>query len=80
MGGFERLPHHLRVAGAIEGIVRTAVGQTDDLGHDVGAEALDDLVERPRHGRQRGQLFDQRVAPAGSLATFDRLAIPHHGP
>src|SRR3989338_4539997 len=51
-----------------------------DLGHEIGAEALDDLVKRPRHWRQRGQLLDQRVAPTGGLATFYCLAVAHHRP
>ena len=34
----------------------------------------------PGTGGKRGQLFDQRIAPAGGLAAFDRLAIAHDGP
>ncbi len=42
------------------------------LGHKIGAEALDDLVERARHGWQRGEPLDQRIAPTGGLAALDR--------
>ena len=45
------------------------------LGHEIGAEALDDLVKRPRHRRQACQMLDQRIAPARGLAAFHRLAV-----
>src|ERR1700761_8563484 len=31
MAGFQSLPHHRRVAGAVEGVVRSAVGQRDEV-------------------------------------------------
>ena len=50
------------------------------LGDHVGAEALDDLVERAGHGRQRGELLDQAVAARDGLAALDRLAVAIDGP
>ena len=41
---------------------------------------LDDLVERARHGWQRGEPLDQRIAPTGGLAALDRLAVTDHRP
>jgi len=46
-----------------------------DLGDYVGAEALDDLVERPGDRGQARQFLDQPVAAGDSVATLDRLAI-----
>lgn len=37
-----------------------------DLGHKIGAEALNNLVKRAGHGRQRGQMLDQRIVRAAS--------------
>ena len=45
-------------------LAHDAARPAGDLGHEVGAETLDDLVERTRHGRQRGQPFDQRIGDA----------------
>jgi hypothetical protein len=46
-----------------------------NLRDHVRAEALNDLVERARHGRQRGELFDQSVAARNGFTAFDRLAV-----
>ena len=46
-----------------------------DLGDHVGAEALDDLVERALDGSKRRQVLDHAVAPLHRLAALDRLAI-----
>ena len=45
------------------------------LGHHVGSEALDDLVERAMHRRQRSKLLDQPIAARDRFAAFDGLAI-----
>ena len=50
------------------------------LGDHVGAEALDDLVERAGNGRERGELLDQAVAAGDGLAALDRLAVAIDGP
>ncbi len=39
------------------------------LGHEIGAEALDDLVERPRNGRKRSQI----VIECAGRDEFERL-------
>ena len=46
-----------------------------DLRHQLGAEMLDDLVERAGHGRKRSKLRDQFVAARDSFAAFDGLAV-----
>ena len=51
-------------------LAHDAARAAGDLGDHVGAEALDDLVERALHGRQRGELFDQRVAARDGLAAL----------
>lgn len=45
-----------------------------DLGHHIGAEALDDLIERAGDRWQRSERLDQPVAPC------DGLAAPEAGP
>ena len=45
------------------------------FGDHVGTEALDDLVQRARHRRQRGELLDQAVAARDGLPALDRLAV-----
>src|SRR6516162_7953093 len=46
-----------------------------DLGNDLRAEALDNLVERARHGRERGELFDQAVTALDGFSALDRVAV-----
>ncbi len=50
-----------------------------DLRHHIRAEALDDLIERPRHGGKRTQLLQHLVAPRYGFAAFDRLTIAEDG-
>ena len=50
------------------------------LGDHVRAEALNDLVERARHRRQRGELLDQTVAARDGFTALDRLAVAIDGP
>src|SRR5208282_229888 len=45
------------------------------LGHDLGAEALHDLVERTMHGRERCQLLDQAIATGDGLPALYGLTI-----
>ena len=45
------------------------------FGDDVGAEALDDLVERAGNRRQRRQLLDQAVAARDGVPASHRLAV-----
>src|SRR5579885_3668247 len=66
---------------------RQAVALADDapraprhLGNHAGPEPLHDLIERTRHGRERGELLDQAVAAGNGLAAFDRLAVAIDGP
>ena len=51
-----------------------------NLRHRIGAEPLNDLVERARDGCQRGEPFDEIVAAADGFAAFDRLAITNNRP
>src|SRR5579875_1231881 len=51
-----------------------------DFGDQIGAESLDDLVERAGYGRERSELLDQPVAACDGLAALDRLAIAIDGP
>src|ERR1700761_2220979 len=46
-----------------------------DLGDHLRAEPLDNLVERARHGRERGKLLDQAVAALDGFPAFDRLPV-----
>ena len=46
-----------------------------DLGHGVMAEAVDDLVERRLHRRQRAELLDERVALRHGLLAEHRVAV-----
>ena len=46
-----------------------------DLGDQVGAETLHDLVERALHGGQRGQPLDQSVAALDGIPALHGLAI-----
>ena len=46
-----------------------------DLRHRVGAEMLDDLVERAGDRRQAGEACDHLVAPRHGLPAFDWLAV-----
>ncbi len=48
---------------------------TGDLGDEVGAEALDDLVEGTGNGLQRGEPLDQLVAAGDGFPALDRLAV-----
>ena len=48
--------------------------------HDLRAEPLHDLVERPLHGGERRQALDHAVAPFDGLAALDRLAVAVDGP
>ena len=50
-----------------------------DLGHRVGAEALDDLVQRARDRRQAGQLLDEGIAARNRFPRFHRLAVAEYG-
>src|SRR5690606_37031840 len=50
-------------------------GTPCDLGHDVGAEALHDLIECPRHGWQRAQLLKHLISPGDGFAAFHRLTV-----
>ena len=43
--------------------------------HDVGAEALHDLVERAVNRRQRRQLLDQAITTRDGVPALHRLAI-----
>ena len=43
-------------------------------------KTLDDLVERSMHRRQRGELFDQPVAPRHGVAALHRLSLVKHRP
>ncbi len=45
------------------------------LGHQLRAEALDDLIERAMHRRQRSELLDQAITAGNGLAALDGLAI-----
>ena len=65
-----------------EAIDAVRAGLADDparaarhLGHQVGAEALNDLVERAMDRRQRRQLLDQAVAAGDRLAALHGLAV-----
>jgi len=40
-----------------------------NLGDPVGAEVLDDLIERPRHRVERRELLDQAVAALDGLVS-----------
>src|SRR5690348_14366638 len=51
-----------------------------DFGDHVGAEALNDLVERAGYGREGSELLDQPIAASDRLAAFDRLAVAIDGP
>ena len=51
-------------------LAHNAARPARDLGDEVGAEALDDLVQRAGHWRKRSQMLDQRIAAARGLATF----------
>ena len=46
-----------------------------DLGDDVRAEALDDLVECARNRRQRCEMLNQAVAASDGFAALDGLAV-----
>ena len=46
-----------------------------DLGDGLVPEVLHDLVERGRHGRERGELLDESVAPRGGLLADDGVAV-----
>ena len=50
-----------------------------DFGHEIGAEALDDLVECTRHGRKRSQFLNQRVTTPDGFAALHRLAVARDG-
>ena len=52
-----------------------AARPASDFRQLLGAEAMHDLVERARHGRQRGQFLDHAVASFHGLAALDGLAI-----
>src|SRR4029077_18743769 len=43
--------------------------------HDVGAEALHDLVERAGNGGKRGELLDEPITASDGFSAFDRLAV-----
>src|SRR3546814_4308646 len=47
--------------------------------HDVGAEALDDLVESPGNRRQRGERLDQAVTTRNGVPALHGLAVAKHG-
>jgi len=51
-----------------------------DLGHDIGAEALDDLVERAGHRLKRCEPLDQLVAAGDGLPALDGLAVAINRP
>src|SRR5882672_6573338 len=57
-----------------------AARATGNLGDHVRAEPLNDLVERTRHGWQRGEFFDQSVTARNGFTAFDRLAVTVDGP
>ena len=46
-----------------------------DLGDEIGAEAVQDLIERALHRRQRGEMLDHAVAAFDRLARNDRIAV-----
>ena len=50
------------------------------LRHDIGAETLDDLIERAGDRRQRSEPFDQTVTAGDGVAALDRLAVAKHRP
>jgi hypothetical protein len=50
------------------------------LGHQLRAEALDDLVERAMDRRQRRELFDQAITAGNGLAALHGLTIAIDGP
>ncbi len=79
-GGFRevgraRPAFHDQAGGRALAFAHDAARAARHFRHEIGAEALDDLVERPRHRRQACQMLDQRIAAAHRLAAFHRLAI-----
>src|ERR1700747_1950624 len=46
-----------------------------NLGDHVRAEPLDNLIERARHGRKRGERLDQTVTTGDGFSALDRLAV-----
>jgi len=61
-------------------LAHDAARATGHLGDHVGPEPLHDLVERPLHGRQRGQALDQPVAPVNGVAALYRVTVARDGP
>ena len=56
-------------------LAQDAARAAGDFGDLVGAEAVQDLVEGGRDGRQRGEMLHERVAPFDGLAAHDRIAV-----
>jgi hypothetical protein len=52
-----------------------AAGATGDFGHQFRAEAVQDLIERALHRRQRREVLDHAVAAFDRLAGDDRIAV-----
>ena len=57
------------------GLLDDAARAARHLGDGVGAEVMDDLVERAADRRQRGEPLDHLVAPAHGLPALDRIAV-----
>src|ERR1700732_4755431 len=55
VAGLERLAHHGRVAGAVEGVVRAAVGQGDQMLDDIAIDLLG--VDEMRHAEAATPFF-----------------------
>ena len=56
-------------------LAHDAARAAGDLGDEIGAEALDDLVERAGNGLQRCKPLDQFVATGDGLTALDGLAV-----
>src|SRR5260370_13858509 len=55
-------------------------GASRDLGHQVGADPLHDLVEGALHRGKRGQALDHAITPLNRVAALHRLAVMKHWP
>ena len=65
---------------AVAGLADDTTGAARHFRHGIGAEMLDELVERAGNRRQAGQLGDQLIAAGDRFAAFDRLAVARDRP